>query len=141
MLAEPNQSKSFFYTCATVVEADSRIDPPANIVEENVNSDSEARPRGVFFWTIQSLLTVEQKERKRERKTEKEEQRIRGPKRARIYCRYWPRFVRLSIVLATVAEHIASERQKACQQSLLLPLHFFLLFFIPCNVSERIANQ
>lgn len=50
-----------------VVEADSRIDPLANIVEENVNSDSEARPRGVFFWTIQSLLTVGERERKRER--------------------------------------------------------------------------
>lgn len=66
MLAEPNWNKGFFYICATVVEADSRIDPPANIVEENVNSDSEARPRGVFFWTIQSLPMVEERERERE---------------------------------------------------------------------------
>lgn len=40
-------------------------------------------------------------------------------------CRYWPRFVRLSIVLATVAEHIAPERQKDLPAELTPSSSFF----------------
>lgn len=133
-LAEPSQNKRFFYTCSTAIEADNRIGPSTNIVEENVDSDSEARPRGGFSWTIQSFS--DGKERGKER------WKIRRLKLECVAsCRYWPRFVRLSIVLATVAEHIAPERQKACQRSLLLPLHFFFrrlfLFLAACPNGSR----
>lgn len=45
--------KSFFHPRA--IEADSRMGPPANIVEENVDSDSGSSPSGGFSRTIQSF--------------------------------------------------------------------------------------
>lgn len=127
VLAEPSRSKSFFYTCA--IEADSRIGPPANIVEENVDSDSEARPRGVSLGQYKVLATV--KDRGREKENSATEAR------SNVLAGTGPVSLRLSIVLATVAEHIAPRQKLAggAYSAFLLP------FFVSSSMSEQIANQ
>jgi len=135
VLAEPSENKRFFYTCSTAIEADNRIGPSTNIVEENVDSDSEACPRGGFSWTIQSFS--DGKERWKEKENSATEARMCC--KLQVLASFRPTF--------DCSRHRGGTHRTRKTESLpaeLTPSSSLLLpspFFVPCSMSKRIANQ
>lgn len=131
MLAEPSRSKGFFYTGATAIEADNRIGPPANIVEENVDSDSEARPRGGSSWTIQSFSDDKREKENLATEARSNVLQVLASFRSTFDCSRH-----------RGGTHRARRTESSAGGAYSFLLRFFrLLFFVPCSMSERIANQ
>lgn len=120
------------------VQADSRIGPPANIVEENVDSDSEARPPGVSSGQYKVLL-----DGARAHGGETKKERIRGDRR--ILLQVLPSFrSTFDCSRHRGGTHRAGKTEKLVGEAY-QPFPFSpsrqAFFFIPRSVSERIANQ
>jgi len=101
------------------IEADNRIGPLANIGEENVDSDSEARPREVSSGQYKVLATIKKRGRKKENSA--------------IECAAGTGLVSFDFRLFSPPWRNTSRQKdrKTYWRSLLLPLYFFrLLFFL-----------